>query len=521
LAATATLVAPRVARAHPFLIRSVPGRGGEPDLASLAASAVDAARQAGATYADARITLTRNQSGVPWSESEERAFGVRALVNGYWGFLASAVWTSDEAVRLAHGAVAQARAYSRGKQRVVDLGPAPTVRNGEWVMPVTYDPFDIPIGEKSDVMAAFVDYATRYQPGIGTSTYMAFVRQQQLFVSSDGASWAQTVYQSLASFALSYRGEYHTGLGQGGAGADGLGPVGRGWEVVAESGLMDQIPQLIVEAEQARHRAPFDVGRYDVVCSAEAMATMLDATLGGATELDRALGYEANASGTSYLSDPLGMLGTQVVAAPLVTVTANRSLAGGLGTVKWDHEGIVPEDFTLVNNGVLVDYQTTREQAAWLAPYYQRIGRPVRSHGCANAQSALSITMQHAPNLVLMPGTASTSFEDLVAGTDSGVAVLGFTPTMDQQLLNGMGRRAVLREIKHGKLGRYLTGASALMFRAPEFWKNIVAIGGPASQQWFGMSRGKGQPGQSTAHTVGAVPAKVKQVSLIDPRRKV
>jgi predicted Zn-dependent protease len=126
--------------------------------------------------------------------------------------------------------------------------------------------------------------------------------------------------------------------------------------------------------------------------------------------------------------------------------------------------------------------------------------------------------MQHAPNFALMPGPATTSFDDLVAATEQGIAMLTLNTSMDQQNLNGMGY-GVMREIRHGKLGRYLQGG-ALMFRAPELWKNIVALGGPTSQQWFGMSRGKGQPRQSTGHSVGAVPAKVLQLSLVDQMRK-
>jgi len=491
-------------------------RRGDPDPYELARRAVDAARSAGAAYADARLTRMREQSPAEM-DTEDWGFGVRVLVNGYWGFLASTVWTSDEAVRLARGAVAQATAHARGRSRPVGLGPPATVRRGTWTMPVKYDPFDIPVSEKLDVMNSFNDFASSYRVGIQTYGNMNFVREEKIFASSDDASWTQTTYRSRAMFAVTYPDAYHAGLGYGSAAADGLSPAGRGWELVTDAGVIDAIPALIAEAEGARHVIPFDVGRYDMVFTAEAMANLLDQTFGSATELDRALGYEANASGTSYLSDPLAMLGTEVVASPLVTVQANRNVTGGLATVQWDDEGMIPDDFVLVKDGILVDYQTTREQAAWLAPYYQRSGRPVRSHGCAMAPSALDITMQHSPNLSLAPGRARTSFDDLVASTERGVAILSFNAYMDQQGLNGLASGG-MREIRRGKLGRYLSGG-ALMFRAPELWRNVVAVGGPETFQWFGMGRAKGQPGQATYHSVGAVPAKIKQLSLVDPGR--
>jgi TldD protein len=354
--------------------------------------------------------------------------------------------------------------------------------------------------------------------GVGANSGMNFVRQLRVFASSDGASWTQTTYTSNAGFSIGYRSEFSAKLGPGGSSADFLSYAGRGWEHVAESGIIDAIPQLVVEAELSRHIVPVDVGRYDMVFSAAAMATLLDQTLAPATELDRAMGYEANADGTSYLSEPLEMLGTHQVGASLLNVSANRSMEGGAATVKWDDEGVEPEEFALVRDGVLVDFQTTREHSAWLAPYYGRIGRPVRSHGCAAAESALDVTTQHAPNFVMSPGAERVSFEDMVAGTKKGIAVLSLSASMDQQSLNGHGIGA-MREINDGKLGRFIRGG-ALVFRAPELWKSLVAIGGPGTSLVRGFARGKGQPRQTTMHSVSAVPAKATQVGIIDATRK-
>jgi TldD protein len=523
-AAAGAVLVPGVARgAGKSPLIHVPRQQGarDPELNALAARAVEAARSAGASYADARLTVTRSQvfyGTLPAQEGEERAFGVRVLVGGFWGFLASAVWTPDEAARLATGAVAQARAHSRGATRTIDLGPAPKVANGTWVMPVKYDPFDVPIGEKLDVMNHFHDYTASFKAGVGANSGMNFMRQVKVFASSDGASWTQTVYRSQAGFSVGYMSEYHASLGPGGATAEVFSYAGRGWEHISESGLIDAIPRLVDEAEQSRHVVPVEVGRFDMVFSAAAMASLLDQTIGPATELDRAMGYEANAEGTSYLSEPLEMLGTYQVGSPLLTVKANRTLPGGAATVKWDDEGVEAEESTLVDKGILTDFQTTREQAAWLAPYYQRTGKPVRSRGCAGAESAMDVTIQHAPNLVMMPGAADISFDDMVAGTKKGIAVLSISSVMDQQSLNGMGRGA-MREIDNGKLGKFIRGG-AIVFRAPEFWRSLAAIGGAKSSMLQGHARGKGQPRQTSTHSVAAVPGKATQVAIIDALRK-
>ena len=66
---------------------------------------------------------------------------------------------------------------------------------------------------------------------------------------------------------------------------------------------------------------------------------------------------------------------------------------------------------------------------------------------------------------------------------------------------------------------RYIIGA-AFLFRTPEIWQSILALGGPQSQEMHGFRRGKGQPWQVSPYSVSAVPAHIKRVDLIDATRK-
>jgi TldD protein len=193
----------------------------------------------------------------------------------------------------------------------------------------------------------------------------------------------------------------------------------------------------------------------------------------------------------------------------------------GLATVQWDDEGVVPDEFPLVEHGVLLDYQTTREQAPWLAPWYHKEGRPVRSHGCASADSALAITMQHTPNLVLEPGTEGLSFDDMVRDTKKGLAVMSADIQTDFQCRNGSGlpQKTSVREIVNGKLGAVVTGLGFL-FNTTELWKNLVALGGPQSMAQYPFTASKGEPKQNMYFSVKAVPAKITKLSFIDPTRK-
>lgn len=500
------------------------GRWLDPDARALVAQAVEAAHAAGAAYADARVTVTREQrfyGPTPNIDRELYGIGVRAVVGGHWGFSASAVRTPEEMARLGRGAVAQAKASARGRPRDFQWVAIPPVVNGSWTTPIKYDPFNVPVGERMDFMNDAASYANTLMNSQRdlTTTRMWFWRQAKAFASTEGASWEQTTYLTSGAFSLGYRDQYAHGWHAGIAEADFLSMAGKGWEHISESGLVDRIPQLHDEAEQARHVVPVDIDRYDLVLSAQAMAAMIDTTIGSASELDRALGYEANATGTSYLRDPLQMLGTYVVGSPLLNVTADRLTPGAAATVRWDDESVASPAFPLVTEGILVDYQTTREQATWLAPYYAKAKKPVQSRGCAGAESGLAMTMQHSPNLRVLPGAHDTSFESLVSNTARGIAVMSVVYNqMDQQQLNGMCY-ATLRQIRNGKLGPFITNG-AIVFRAPEFWKSLMAIGGPASERWYGFTRSKGEPAQFTTHSVGAVPGKVRNVRVIDLQRK-
>jgi TldD protein len=261
------------------------------------------------------------------------------------------------------------------------------------------------------------------------------------------------------------------------------------------------------------------------------MTALLDATLALATQVDRALGYESNASGTSYLKDPLGMLGTFQAASPLVTVTANRSAPTQLATVRWDAEGVVPEEVTLIKQGVLVDYQTTREQASWLAPYYQKVGKPVHSHGYAGAETALATPLQMVPNVALVPSTESTRLEDLIASVRDGFLITGGKVTTDFQGRTGTLRAAAgaMHAITNGRVGKAIVGG-AVHFDSLDLWKKIAALGGATTVAsvghgsfgfiYGGTGTAKGEPAQSTPYTVQAAAALIQDQAVVATARK-
>jgi TldD protein len=208
------------------------------------------------------------------------------------------------------------------------------------------------------------------------------------------------------------------------------------------------------------------------------------------------------------------------VAAPLLTVTTDRSQPGAIATVKWDDEGVEPEACTIVKDGMLHDFLTTRESAAWIKAYYAATGRPLRSQGCATANSGLNPPLLRLPNLMIAPGADDQTFETLVAGLDKGLAIEGMSTQTDFQQRTGFGLGGAIYEVRNGKIVARIQGPYGFLFRVPELWKNLSAIGGAGSSRWIPGQSGKGMPSQYAQHSVHAVPVLARQLTMVDVSRR-
>ena len=495
------------------------------DLRELASVALDSARAAGATYADVRFNRNRTQSLFTREQrvqglidNETQGFGVRTLVAGAWGFAASREMTRDEVARVARQAALQARANSVTVIRPVSLAPVTPTPDGRWRTAIEIDPFTVPIEDKVGVLLAANAAALKAGARFVNSS-MFFLREEKTFASTDGSFITQTIYRtqpSLTATAVSSdMSDFQTRQ------SNEIAPMGLGYEHVRDARLVENAPRWAAEAVEKIGAKPVDVGRYDLVLHPSHLWLTIHESVAHPTELDRALGYEANYAGTSFVAPPSDMLGKMKFGSSLMNIRGDRSQPGSLSAVGWDDEGVKPESFDIVKDGIFVDYQTTREQAPFLADYYRTSGRPMRSHGCSYAQSWADVQFQRMPNVSQLPGSKEQGWDELISATDRGIAIIGDGSfSIDQQRYNAQFGGQLFYEIKGGKIVGMLKDV-AYQMRTPEFWAGLDMIGGARSYLLGGaFGDGKGQPSQSNSVSHGCVPSRFRNVNVINTGRK-
>ncbi len=512
---------PRMAAAEPLYIPD------QSQTRELAMRALDAARRAGATYADVRISRSRQQAlGTRerqitfFNDADTFGFGVRVLAQGAWGFAASRDLNADEVDRVARQAVAQARANSAARQTPVELAPAESVGEVSWTAPARVDPFNVPIEDKVALLLAANEAALKVQGARFVNSFMFFLKQEKTYANTDGAFITQTLYRSFPQMQITAVAPDFSDF-QTRESTD-VQPMGMGYEHVTEARLADNAGRWAEEAVAKLSAKPIEPGRYDLVLLPSHLWLTIHESIAHPTELDRIMGFEANYAGTSFIYPVADYLGKFRYGPEFMNIQGERSTPGGLSSVGYDDEGVKPDDFLIVKNGVLNDLQTTREQAPWLADWYRQQGKPVRSHGNSYAEEWSVVQFQRMPNVNLLPNAErDVSVDELISGVQDGILIDGDGSfSIDQQRYNAQFGGQLFYEIKGGKIVGMLKDV-AYQMRTPQFWGSMDMIGGRSTYQLGGsFFDGKGQPSQSNAVSHGAPAARFRKVNVINTGRR-
>jgi TldD protein len=489
-------------------------------LKELANLALDTACVRGATYADVRIVQRREQSisvknGVveSLSETEDHGFGVRAIADGAWGFASSAALSKAEVERVAAQAVEIARASACVKREPVDIGP-PVTSTGVYCTPIEIDPFDVPPEDKVALLLeadAAMRRAMRGVAGVTTAKgVLTCLRERKTFANTEGAFVEQEIVETGGGLTAVAVGD---GEVQQRSYPNSFGRDQRtvGWEYIQQVDLPGNAERIASEAVALLTADPCPSATTTVILGPTQLALQIHESCGHPTELDRVFGAEAAYAGTSFLTpDNLGVLR---YGSPVVNLTADATLPGGLGTFGWDDEGVPAQRVELVKEGLFVGYLSSRETAAQLARLKGLDPVAARSSGAMRASSWSRIPIIRMTNISIEPG--EWTLDGLIADTDAGIYMeVNRSWSIDDRRLNFLFGTELGYEIKCGKLGRMLKNCTYTGI-TPQFWNSCDAVCDQGHWQVWGTPNcGKGQPSQ-IAHTGhGAAPARFRNVQV-------
>jgi TldD protein len=489
-----------------------------PELENLGAVALREAKKLKASYCDIRIIRTRQQflsirmnpergTGktleVPAAnDGGSFGFGVRVIVDGAWGFAASPMVKPEEIARITAEAVQVAKANASIKSKPVTLAPVPAYKD-YWQTPHASDPFAVPIQEKLELIRAAAAEAKKPQQVFSSGCTLAFRKEDKYFASSEGSSIQQLNLQTYGvvnatavdlSKGLSKTRRYQPP------------PVTAGYEFVKVMNLLENAQHVREDVLEHLKAPPVTPGKKDLVLLPSHLWLTIHESLGHSTELDRALGYEANYAGTSFLTPD--KLGKERVGSDIVNVWGDRTSEKGLATAGYDDDGVKTTRFPIIEKGIFKHYQTIRDQAALVGEK--------ESRGCCFADSWGSVPFQRMPNVSLEAGKSGVSLDDLIGDVDDGILIDGDGSfSIDQQRYNFQFGGDAFWEIKKGKKGNMVSRV-AYQARTTDFWQACDAIAGPSYYQQYGAPNdGKGEPTQINSVSHGCSPARFRQINVI------
>ncbi len=495
--------------------------------------ALNAAKSKGATYTDVRIgrylnqsILTRENKVQNITNTESYGVGIRVIANGSWGFAATDILTTDNIAKTAALAVAIAKENARLLVEPVQLAPQKGYGEVSWQTPIIKNAFEIPIKEKVDLLLG-VNAAALSGGANFINSSLFCVNEQKYFASTEGSYIDQDIHRLWPTFTVTKldkaTGKFET--------RNALSaPVGMGYEYLIPDkseeingiftiykkryNMLEDAKLATKQAGEKLTAKPVEPGKYDLVLDPTNLFLTIHESVGHPTELDRVLGYEANFAGTSFLTLDKWQSRKFQFGSNVVNFMADKTQPGSLGAVGYDDEGVECKKWPLIKEGVLVNYQTIRDQAHILGLN--------ESQGCCYADSWHNVQFQRMPNVSLQPGKTPLSVDDLIKDVEKGIYIFGRNSySIDQQRYNFQFSGQLCFEISKGKITGLLKDV-AYQANTQEFWNACTAIADERDYRMGGsFFDGKGQPGQVSAVSHGCSTARFNGINVINTGRKI
>jgi len=474
----------------------------------LAKKGLEEAVKAEASYADIRIGEIIDEyltvkKGVPDEVNllQTKGFGIRALAKGAWGFAASVDLTKREIAAVARKAVAIAKASARAKKKSVSLKKA-AGRKGKFSTSMKKNPLEVPVEEKMETLMDAERSLAKQSPSIKVSyAFFRSMQEKKLFMSTEGSeiiqqiNWCGGGLMAVAikngevqrrSYPSSFRGNFSTS----------------GYEFFESLKLPQHAKQVGKEATKLLKAEKCPSTTTDLIITGDQLALQIHESCGHPTELDRALGMEADYAGTSFLTPD--KLSRFRYGSKNVSIVADATVPGGLGTFGFDDEGTPSKKVYLVKKGRFVGYQSSRETAAMV--------KLAESSGGMRADSPLALPLIRMTNINLLPGDWKA--EELIEDTKEGVLMeTNRSWSIDDRRLNFQFGTEVGWAIRNGRKEEMVKNPTYTGI-TPQFWGSCDAVSNDDWMMWGTPNCGKGVPGQVMYVGHGCGTARFRKVRI-------
>ncbi len=448
---------------------------------------------------DYQSVMTQNDVLKDFDDFGESGIGIRVLIGGRWGFAATPSLDRASVAQAVRKAVAIAKAASVSVQDPIML-TANSGRTAVFRTKSSRDPFSVPVSEKAETFFAVYEEMRRFKEIKKVTGAMRFKKMHQIMMSTEGADLENEILTSSASYTA-------TAVGNGDFQTRTFAeyPKTTGYEWIESLPLVEKAGKIAEEAVMKLKAKKGPHGKKDLILLPSHLALTIHESVGHPTELDRVLGWEANFAGTSFATPE--KRGVFRYGSPIVNLVADNTLEGGLATWGWDDDGIPGERWHIIQDGILVNYGTTRETAHYIGDESSR--------GCNRADSFASQPINRIPNLSLMAGKESLSLDELIADTEDGILIDGMGSfSIDQRRYNFQFGGDMFHEIKNGKVTGPLKD---VIYQAitPEFWNACDAVCDERFWEPYGvLNCGKGEPSQTQQMTHGSAPARFRNIDV-------
>jgi TldD protein len=471
----------------------------------LAELALQRVRASGAEYGDIRIQASDQQRVVGQDgriaavqDHRDSGFGVRVLYQGAWGFAASAVISPEEVPRVADLAARIAKGSAGLATDPVRLAPEPVHRD-RVTTAFRLDPFSVPLEDKTRLLLDVMERVHGEAGIVRSGAELWARRDRKLFVSTEGSQlhFDLLAVQGEIAATAAHEGRFATRTYQ-------TPHLRTGYELVLEADFLREAPRVAAQAVEKVRAPAVEAGRYDLVLDPEHLSLTMHESCGHPSELDRALGYEADYAGTSFLTPD--KLGRFRYGSPHVNLVADNTEPETLAATGYDDDGVACQRWDVIREGVFVGYCTSRE----VAP---KIGQ-ARSRGSSRADGWGSIPIVRIANVGLEPGRAG--LEDLIADVKRGIYIEGHDSfSIDQQRYNFQFGGDAFWLIENGRRTGMLRD---VIYHGitPEFWGSCDGVADVTHRRRYGfITCGKGQPSQAGWMTHAASHALFRRVNVI------